>query len=180
MHPTCRESLSVTVQGSRGDPASRGPQACTSPLHSNSRASMTILCTRDMAHSYSLQAHVQNGRQLQNARQVACRPTVHITHCSFQCDPSARFSIICCSSEQQAPAAAEVNGSSKYNWSFDLTKPQSPDPKVQDIPVASIRRCAPHACIANAAKTGMVLEPVSRCGGFVPCELTGTSPVQQQ
>jgi hypothetical protein len=27
-----------------------------------------------------------------------------------------------------------------YNWTFDSTKPAKPDPKVQDIPVAAIRR----------------------------------------
>ncbi|WIA41323.1 hypothetical protein OEZ86_004920 [Tetradesmus obliquus] len=47
---------------------------------------------------------------------------------------------------QAAPGSAapepgsSSSSSSKYNWSFDLAAPQKQDPKVQDIPVASIRR----------------------------------------
>lgn len=63
------------------------------------------------------------------------------------------FNVLCKSADSNAAAAAQPasgaavaaaeptsNSSSKYSWSFDLSAPQKQDPKVQDIPVASIRR----------------------------------------
>lgn len=42
--------------------------------------------------------------------------------------------------DTSAASLASTSSSNPYNWSFDSSKPAKPDPKVQDIPVAAIRR----------------------------------------
>ena len=42
--------------------------------------------------------------------------------------------------DSTAQLSSVSQASNPYNWTFDSTKPAKPDPKVQDIPVAAIRR----------------------------------------
>lgn len=51
-----------------------------------------------------------------------------------------------------------------YNWSFDNSKPAKPDPKVQELPVASIRRP-----LGRTRSNGEGHEPWMKSHGLLHC-----------
>eukprot|EP00878_Enallax_costatus_P006039 GHUV01006335.1.p1 GENE.GHUV01006335.1~~GHUV01006335.1.p1 ORF type:complete len:168 (+),score=26.47 GHUV01006335.1:453-956(+) len=67
---------------------------------------------------------------------------------------------------QQQPA-----DDSKYSWHFDLSQPPKPDPKVQDVPVASIRRPLGRTRSNDQAKVEALMKSIQAIGLQEPIDV---------
>ncbi|KAF6255796.1 ParB/Sulfiredoxin [Scenedesmus sp. NREL 46B-D3] len=96
-----------------------------------------------------------------------------------------RTSIVLCKSSDSSAAAASTQptpgtaaaqpgssgSSSKYSWSFDLSAPQKQDPKVQDVPVASIRRPLGKTRSNDQAKVEALMASIQEIGLQEPIDV---------